>query len=237
MVGLVVWSSIEMGVGIIAMCLATLRPLLRTFNQIVSSIRSRSRSRQSSSSSSRRSDRSERPEKSDRSEKSSETQMMHPNAPRRAFLDSATDTNVTTNSRWLPFLDTVDSEDSHVASNDRKMPFLETSTDSTGTNITSNGRRLPFLDSSNSTGTNMTVDSSLTHSGNNSSEPAATNKAVGRKIKRNSWWKPPLFQSGLMTDVHNAVRTVHDEETTGSGKSDVEMGGFDVPKLRSSSIE
>jgi hypothetical protein len=164
-----------MGIGIIAMCLATLRPLLRTFTQALSSIRSSESSRNSSE----RSGRPSEPKEPISPGGQLNTKDIHPNAARR-----------------LPFLDI------------------------TGTD------------------TNFTTDeTTLDYSEHHSSDTAVTHLEAGPKIKKATWWRPLSFNAGLMTEFNNAVKKVQDE-SSGSGsqskseKSDVEMGGFNVPKMR-----
>jgi hypothetical protein len=87
-----------------------------------------------------------------------------------------------------------------------------------------NARKLPFLDTAN------TMDSmaatTLSDEDYLSSETAVAGEAMSCRIKRGSWWRPHSFNAGLFTEIQDEM------ERRGPRRSEIELGGFEVPKLR-----
>jgi hypothetical protein len=62
------------------------------------------------------------------------------------------------------------------------------------------------------------------------------NDPMAHKIKKASWWRPPSFNAGLMTEIRHAVRDVQTEEQTRSATrlthDDAELAGSKLDSSR-----
>jgi len=175
MLQLALWSAIEPGLGIIASCLATLRPLVRTFSQTFTSIKSRTRQT---------------------GNKSTGGLSKIVGSSRTGNVKSPTQ------------------ERRHVQQN---------SLSDIGEDIEmkTNENVPDFGDSDKKFGSTRFSELPTTQK--------PTKESMGQRIKKASWWKPPTFRAGLMTEIGNAARAVEEEEEnlthrTELSKNDIEMG-------------
>jgi hypothetical protein len=153
MLGLALWSAIEPGLGIIASSLATLRPLVRTFSQTLSSWKSSHGSSRDSA-----------------NNRDSRSQVNKRNKIKEMQLEK----------EFVGIGLTTETEvDSIEAMKGNVKQFESLSTVLTP----------PVLTSQNE-------------------------KSVERRIRKVSWWRPPSFPTGLMTEFRHATREIQLESGT-----------------------